>query len=1016
MLRHPEPDPWDLDDEDERVTCAREVDIGDPEEDAEAGATGNLADDALTRRLRRARRHLDGHHCQRFARDLKRVRVQLGVDDEPASISADEEDPARGAGGGSFASEPTAPRTIRDLECELLCAETKAKLKIETPPVCVDEYVVHRRLGGGGMGVVWLASDSRIKRMVALKILRRMPERGQTAALVASSWNEGTAMALVQHPNIASIYTLGEIGGQPYLVMEYVDGCTLTRWRVDNEPSEAILLRIYAEIARGLGAVHRVDCVHADFKPDNVLVTREGVPKVVDFGMATGAGLDALGGTPEYMALEQLDEHAPNATVKSDQYAFCVALFEDLLGAHPYVGQSYDQFAQTIRESKPTTPPDEVRRAFITKISENLRSGRLYWPERLRRLPRWLRSALERGLDPDPARRYDSMESLAEVLERPQRLAAHCRNGSFVGAAALVGAALVAGGVMVLKTGPCEAPEAAFEAIWNDTVVATLPADVRGPARALLDPYQAAWTRTRVEVCEATFVRNEVSGETHDARIACLDRRLDAARTAIAALGRGQVERLHGALASPSTCDLVDRPTREPPPGTADAVQHAFARLEDEVFAAELAEDYEVGQAKAETLVDEALTIGYEPLIAASLYHRGRIILARLVNQGTIDHDAELRAHGERSLADAIVHAGRSGDALYLDALVFRMRYDGVVGGDFSAEDERLLAATVPLNRLDAVAQAVVKDARALLSFRRAVALPAEELPAALAPAIALYREALDAYHGGGDRFAEAKALENLGQVLYHAGEPVAALQSYREALEIWREMYGPKSSYLGVIYPRMIQAFVDSDDAAAVTLCDEVQEWIAEQRGLPRWARSAAKVDLACASATYDDEPRALEYALHAVAGPLPKNEMLGALLVASGLRLRVNGRAEASLIQAAELLDRADRLVEAEGPHPLLLDAYRGRLHLRRGEFPEAADRSAAAREQLESEGTTPLEAAELLVDLAEARRGADQPHDPSLLIEAALTVQAASDADPRDHDLPHLRQRLTALQTFH
>jgi len=1040
MTRHTESELWDSDVDDASEPRLRTCEVsGGAEQDecdetCEEGPTGNLADEALERSLRRTRRHLEERHRRTSARDLERVRAGLGLDDEPtdpglddapaglglddapADPSADDSASAAGGGGGGGGDEAgeEEPRHVRNLERELHLAETKRKMGIDAPPVCVDNYVLERRLGGGGMGVVWRAKDPRIEQTVALKILRRTPARGQTVGLLALADNEGTAMAQVRHENVAIVHTVGDADGQPFIVMEYLAGQTLTKWVGEGEPSEPALLEAYAQIARGLQAVHDAEIVHGDFKPDNVIINDGGVPKVVDFGLAVKAGSGVLGGTPEYMALEQLDLEAPKTTYKSDQYALCVALFEDLVGSHPYVGQSYDQFAQTIRDSQPNISPGDIRKAFVTKISSNLRERQLHRPERLRRLPKWLQRALKRGLDPDPTRRFDSMEELALVLERPKRRARLRRTLKIVGGAALLGAAAVGSVAYAMQDdGPCAAPGAAFTEIWNESVVASLPAAVQGPAKKLLTPYMGRWTDARTKVCET---RGEVSGAAHDARTTCLKRRLGSAELAIDSLQRGaaDVPRVHELLkqAPPSSCLLHEEAIVVPPLGKANEVKQAYSDLETEVLAAELAENYEAAQTSADRLVSEAIVLDYDPLIAASLYHRGRVLLARSVNQALDARETDaLRASGEHDLIESMKFAAASDSALSFDVAVFHMRYYGVVGRLFSDEDEKLFEVRFPTDHLDAVALATVKDARAIHNFHEALKLDGDEKLAAFDDVISLYEQALAVYRGGGDRFAEAKVLENLGNTLYHAGRPAKALDRLQKAEEIWIDIDGPWSTYLGSIYAAEIQVRDSIAPEDARRRCDEALLWIQKQPS----SLNRAKVDLACVVPYWEDSARVSEHLLRAVACPLPPNEKLSALVMAAGLLLQPEQPSESELAEAEEVLQQTDDLEDAMNPdHALLINAYRGRLHLRRGEFSKAADRSAAAREQLEEQGPpTNHEAAQILLDLAEAHRGMNDPQDPELLEEADSYIKKIDDDDPEDSDLPALRQRLADLQ---
>lgn len=811
--------------------------------------------------------------------------------------------------------------SLRDLSREMLLAETRRKLGLDVSPVQIGDYVLQRRLGAGGLGEVWLAVQPEFNQRVAIKIVRQRGE--QSDALAAQIRQEATAMAQINHSNVATIHTIGAIDGWPYIVMEYVDGRTLTRWIAEEEVSEGQLIATYALLARALDSVHRAKVIHGDFKQDNVIVAWDGGLKIVDFGMAIsgGDGDGLIGGTPEYMAPEQLDRERPRLLAASDQYALCVALYEDLLGTHPYVGQSYEQFAATIRASDPRITPDAVQAAYVTTISNNHKRRHVPRPERLDRLPGWLREALLRGLDPDPARRFASMEALAEALEWPQRRAKRreTRIQWAVGAtacAALVGVGLGIAHSTGLLWGagidPCEGVGAGVERAWNEGVRGELSATVS----YLLEPYASEWSAVRREICEATFVRGAVSGATHEARVGCLERRLDEAKVAIKALkDGGEVSAAAGVLSPPASCALLEKPANEAPVLERPAVARARAQLTS-IVADEIAEDFKAGLAKAEAAIDEAKRIGYEPLLAEALYQRARIALLWANKSGVDEGKREL---GERSLEQAIVHAARTDDALYFNATIFQLRAAAVMGKGASAEDEAFLAVTLPIDSLDEAGRAALDDARALNTYRRALSLNGEAQDEQLLEAIALYRRAIEAYHAREDAYSEAKALENLGDAIvgrvrvHELGERDKvllreALAEFQRAEDLWRGELEDDSGGLTSLYPRQVQArYYLAEDEEGPKLCDDAQSWI---RGRPKSSTlllAQAKIDLVCAQALWGDPRRSMEYALQALNGPLG-DERRSALDIVALLRPELLNARDIPPETLKGLLDRAE------------------------------------------------------------------------------------------------------------
>ncbi len=296
----------------------------------------------------------------------------------------------------------------------------------------LDRYEIRERLGAGGMGVVFAAHDPQLGRDVAIKVLRR-PGVGVDHSAVADRRQrlarEARAMAQVNHPNVVAVYDVGEVDGQVYLAMELVRGDTLRGWARAARRSPREVVEVFLAAGRGLAAAHAAGIVHRDFKPDNVLIGRDGRPRVTDFGLAgrgraavsAGAGASADGetgddgagpgpsdgldgtgpaltqagqviGTPVYMAPEQFD--AGNVDARSDQWAFCVALYEALFAVRPFTGKNWDELAARVRAGERTEPP----------------TGHRVSP-RLRRI-------VERGLAVRPGDRHPTMEALLAELGR----------------------------------------------------------------------------------------------------------------------------------------------------------------------------------------------------------------------------------------------------------------------------------------------------------------------------------------------------------------------------------------------------------------------------------------------------------------------------------------------------------------------------------------------------------------------------------------------------------------------
>ena len=267
-------------------------------------------------------------------------------------------------------------------------------------PGQLGHYRIERILGEGGMGIVYLAEDTRLHRIVALKLLspalagdQRQRERLR---------QEARAAAALTHPNIATVYALEEIDDHVAIASEYLDGESL-RPQIDRGPlPPARALATAIDIARALVAAHERGIVHRDLKPENVICTRESVLKIVDFGLAQFAGTarelvsmtltesGMVAGTPPYMAPEQLLGQPTDFRI--DHFAFGVLLYELFTGRHPFGGRSLPStIARILTVDVEAPPPDS-----------NLRG------------PLW--DIVRRCLEKDPAARFPSTKELLQAL------------------------------------------------------------------------------------------------------------------------------------------------------------------------------------------------------------------------------------------------------------------------------------------------------------------------------------------------------------------------------------------------------------------------------------------------------------------------------------------------------------------------------------------------------------------------------------------------------------------------
>jgi predicted Ser/Thr protein kinase len=233
------------------------------------------------------------------------------------------------------------------------------------PGTLIGPYRIVRLIGRGGMGIVYLAEDTRLRRPVALKLLSPslIGNEDQRERLRL----EARAAAALTHPGIATVYALEEIDGQVVIVTEYIEGQTLRDELIPGPLPLPRALDTAFEIACAMAAAHERGIVHRDLKPENIMRTKSGTLKVLDFGLAkfddaarelisatlTDPGQAA--GTPPYMAPEQL--LGGNVDFRTDQFAFGVMLYEITIGRHPFGGESLPSTIAHILASEPPQPP-----------------------------------------------------------------------------------------------------------------------------------------------------------------------------------------------------------------------------------------------------------------------------------------------------------------------------------------------------------------------------------------------------------------------------------------------------------------------------------------------------------------------------------------------------------------------------------------------------------------------------------------------------------------------------------
>jgi serine/threonine protein kinase len=360
----------------------------------------------------------------------------------------------------------------------------------------VSRYVVTNVLGAGAAGVVYRAHDPQLRRKIALKLLR--PEhshRPEAATLETRLLREARAMAQLSHPNVVTVFDVGHFAGQIFLVMELVEGETLASWLLREHPWRE-RMRLFVEAARGLSAAHAVHIAHRDFKPANVLVGADGRVRVTDFGLArpwnlgspsafregaarepyagsaaykpafsgvTATEAGGIAGTPAFMAPEQFQRKDTDA--RTDQFSFCVALYQALYGVSPFLGRTFDDLCEAVVHGRLEPPPSTAKD-----------------------IPAQVFTVLKRGLSVDPGARFSDMEALVTELLVAASDTAPRMHRRVTAAVLSVSAALCAGWLIL----PAKPREPAHASAARESIEASAHSKIAAPPAPIAVPKPAA--------------------------------------------------------------------------------------------------------------------------------------------------------------------------------------------------------------------------------------------------------------------------------------------------------------------------------------------------------------------------------------------------------------------------------------------------------------------------------------------------------------------------------------------
>jgi len=876
------------------------------------------------------------------------------------------------------ASAFESARPEADLEGRLVLEAMRGALFGEkTKPVTVGRYELIERLGAGALGLVVAARDPELDRRVAIKLL---PARVDSRKLL----REARALARLSSPHIVSILDVGTyepedigtlFGGDPgdpagtgvWLAMELVEGTPLDQWGAQGPRPWQEVLEVYREAGQGLAEAHGSRIVHRDFKPANVILGHDNRVRVVDFGLARSPNLSfmtsadaaaaaddaallrGLIGTPAYMAPEQ--HKGEEAGERADQYAFCVSLFEALYGDLPYPGPRYEDFTRQKTAGTPQFPTEPA-------------------------VPAEIRRALERGLDPDPEQRFESVDTLLEALRVSQEDTPRA-NGRWV-AGGLLAAGVVGAAWLVSSMEPeCSVPTAdpsQWEAQTASAVSALSASEVPYAkvaafrAQEVFDARIEAWTEARRAACEVD--------ELPPDREQCLvraHRGLGAALEHVVALEGHNIANLEAvldAVPDPAECAAAPRPAPGDQASDAVDLRHRLLVSQLDVRSG----DVEAGRGASDTARTTADKLGFAPLSAEAA------LVAADNAWRAGDFDAAVAAATDaHELAEKADYVWAVSEAAALGLRVAAARGDDQLSTWFERADAAQGEGTtvVDLHLARAAAHAAQGKADdAIASYKAALSTDAIEA----APARTL------------------RALGGLAHQMLAASRPDEAAEPAERALGIAESVFGPG-------HPKLV---------GALTTMGRVER--ARGRYADAESRLRRALELRDASgATEDRELGMLLLVLAEVKAEQGQGEEARQLLERAGAlgedrppgvlaalcRVLLQQRdLEAAQQQCEAALEQQTARVPRDAESELTIEDMLGCVLLEKGDLEAAETRLEGALERAQkSLGPGHPKTAPLIIDLARLRKDQARPDDAVALLDRVVALAGTLGASHPD-----------------
>lgn len=713
------------------------------------------------------------------------------------------------------------------------------------PKDLLGRYEITGEIGVGGMGAVYRARDRQLGRDVAIKLVGDRKEL--TEMLAQRLLREAQALAQLSHPNVVTIYDVGETEGRVFVVMELIHGVAGDDWIRKGGHTWREVVRVFRDAGRGLAAAHAVGLVHRDFKPGNLMIGDDGRVRVLDFGLARTAtagtlssdaaltvSTDEISGdqedtgavtraknparsTSETVTIGPGDTSEPPFVTQRSGGSLLESPLTQVgvvVGTPPYMAPEQhlggasdarsDQFGYCVSFFRALYGQRPFAGNTYGEVKAAILAGNLRPPPANADVPGWVRDIVVRGLAKEPEKRWPSMNALLDALSRDPAVR---RRKLMVGAAAALFVVGAGGAVWYAKHSAdvsCDFDGRELAGVWDasqKTAVANAFTKSGKPYAASavasvtrkLDDYTGRWLAMRVDACKATHVHGTQSAELLDLRMECLQRRLDDVRALVGVLANADPDVVtHAAditsgLPSLDACadaEALRAPVRPPADPAIQKRVVAAQRALASVSALWNAGRYVEAQKQLAPALAEAQALGWRPLEGEALLADARLA------DSTGDYQHAAKSYKESAVA---AEAGRDDytAALARNGLVW---VTGERLGKYAEAQELAVDAGAKVERLgrSQLLQADLDQKMSALFYEQG---NLEEAAKRSKRVLEIRRKVL-----APDDPAIASALGDLGDIAVQGAQYDDAIEDYRKALVIAEQSLGPDHSFCGTL------------------------------------------------------------------------------------------------------------------------------------------------------------------------------------------------------------------------